>query len=1027
MIKKLTLLFMALVATGLTAKAQLCGFDQKHQQMLASDPGYAQRTANFNAAWSTGQYQMPNGLIVNTSQGPVYEIPVVIHVIHTGGAIGSIYNPTDAQLTGMITYLNASYASTYAAYPDSLSGGTHFPVRFALAQRGPNCAATTGINRVNGSAVANYTSGGIRSSSSIGADEATVKALSKWDHHDYYNIWVVNKIDGMDGTSGTFTAGYAYFPGAGADVDGTIMLATTATAGEITLPHEIGHAFSLYHVFQGDGGGSVCPTNGNCLTDGDLICDTEPEKRSVFNCPVDPNPCTGLSFNFTQHNFMDYSNCQDRFTKNQRTRWLASMLADRASLISSLGATAPNTQVVTATTCIPPSITNAGNTLNVGPREVKLNDMTATSEGGYTADGNIYYLDKACIQRANLLAGQSYTLSVRTGGAPEKVRIWIDYNNDGTFSAGELVYSHNGTVANELHSTSYLVPTTGVVNCVPLRMRVVSDLTSAADPTACGSLTNGQAEDYSVFITGPSNTATVSIALTSGTNPSCTNSSLTFTATPAGSASVTYKWYLNGAAIAGATASTYTSTTLANGNIITARVFYTGPCGADSSLSNAITVLRASTLTPSVTATITAGSNPGCVGQSITFTATPTNGGTAPVYTWQTYNGVTYTTVAGNTTNTYTTSTLPCGNGVRVILTSNLSCASPTTATSTTTTYNCSPVTSTAVIAQTGGTNPTCAGKPVTFTSTVTNPGPTPTYSWLINGLATGQSGTTFTTTTLHTGDTVQLLFITSNPCVADPVILSNKIVITVIPIDTPKISITITAGSNPGCADSLLEFTAIATSNGGNNSYAWFVNNTRVGTGPVYGSPAFADGDRVFVRVLAGPGCHVRDTTFSDTITVLRYATPPTPVISFIGNLLVSSMPGVSWYGPNNNTLAATGSSYHPSAPGNYYARAFNNGCPSLPSNVLQVSLLKIGTLNMDGLQIYPNPTNGLLNFNWTAPADVRITLYTPTGQAVLHDEVKHASHKTIDLSAFASGIYFVTLQDNQGKTGTVRITLTK
>ena len=44
--------------------------------------------------------------------GPPYTIPVVVHVINTGGAIGTIYNPTDAQILGAIAYLNAVYNGT---------------------------------------------------------------------------------------------------------------------------------------------------------------------------------------------------------------------------------------------------------------------------------------------------------------------------------------------------------------------------------------------------------------------------------------------------------------------------------------------------------------------------------------------------------------------------------------------------------------------------------------------------------------------------------------------------------------------------------------------------------------------------------------------------------------------------------------------------------------------------------------------------------------------------------------------------
>ncbi len=85
-------------------------------------------------------------------------------------------------------------------------------------------------------------------------------------------------------------------------------------------------------------------------------------------------------------------------------------------------------------------------------------------------------------------------------------------------------------------------------------------------------------------------------------------------------------------------------------------------------------------LTPSVTTSITTGTNPTCSGTSITFTATPTNGGT-PTYQW-TKNG---SNISGATSVTYTGvagTAFVNGDLIRVVMTSTATCASPTTATS---------------------------------------------------------------------------------------------------------------------------------------------------------------------------------------------------------------------------------------------------------------------------------------------------------------------------------------------------------
>jgi hypothetical protein len=74
----------------------------------------------------------------------------------------------------------------------------------------------TGINRIDASSVAGYSSNGVSTNTAVnpGVNELSIKNLSRWNSSQYYNIWIVNRINDKDGTSETFTAGYAYFPGA---------------------------------------------------------------------------------------------------------------------------------------------------------------------------------------------------------------------------------------------------------------------------------------------------------------------------------------------------------------------------------------------------------------------------------------------------------------------------------------------------------------------------------------------------------------------------------------------------------------------------------------------------------------------------------------------------------------------------------------------------------------------------------------------------------------------------------------------
>ena len=79
-----------------------------------------------------------------------------------------------------------------------------------------------------------------------------------------------------------------------------------------------------------------------------------------------------------------------------------------------------------------------------------------------------------------------------------------------------------------------------------------------------------------------------------------------------------------------------------------------------------------------VSVSVAASANPVCAGTSVTFTATPTNGGTTPFYQWQ-VNGV----AAGTNSPTYSYTPLT-GDAVKCIMTSNATCTTGNPATSNT-------------------------------------------------------------------------------------------------------------------------------------------------------------------------------------------------------------------------------------------------------------------------------------------------------------------------------------------------------
>src|SRR5690606_20965247 len=114
--------------------------------------------------------------------------------------------------------------------------------------------------------------------------------------------------------------------------------------------------------------------------------------------------------------------------------------------------------------------------------------------------------------------------------------------------------------------------------------------------------------------------------------------------------------------------------------------------------------------------------------------------------------------------------------------------------------------------------------------------GKNPAYQWLLNGQPVTNAKTPiYLTDSLKSNDVIQCVLIASDPCVTNPQDTSNSIVMIVTPALIPKASINITAGKNPGCLDSLIEFTAVATDIGASPEFAWLINGFPAATGSVF------------------------------------------------------------------------------------------------------------------------------------------------------------------------------------------------
>jgi beta-glucanase (GH16 family) len=165
--------------------------------------------------------------------------------------------------------------------------------------------------------------------------------------------------------------------------------------------------------------------------------------------------------------------------------------------------------------------------------------------------------------------------------------------------------------------------------------------------------------------------AQVQIVLSSGNNPGCEWSELIFTASASNLQSTpVYQWRVNGVATSTNT-NTFTTSDLTNGQIVTCALIGGAGCSTSGPVvSNAITVQRQAPVAPAVSISASANA-PWCAGQQVTFVASPTNGGTSPVYQWK-VNGINVGTNAG----TFNTATLQQGDVVACTMVSNAACQS---------------------------------------------------------------------------------------------------------------------------------------------------------------------------------------------------------------------------------------------------------------------------------------------------------------------------------------------------------------
>lgn len=272
-----------------------------------------------------------------------YTIPVVVHVIHNGQAVGAGMNISDAQINSQISVLNKDFqrlnADANQTPADFLSKAGSMSIEFVLARQDEYGNAFNGIRRVNGgqSVWELY-------------DDTELKSKSYMPSDRFLNIWVTNigsnflgyaffPVSGLAGLNDSpedpFTDGIVIdYTAFGSIDDGPFTLDPDFNKGR-TLTHEMGHFLGLRHIW-GD---------ANSCSATDYVTDTPPQNGSTSGCPS--HPATECSGSKMFQNFLDYTNdqCMNLFTVGQVNR-MSTVLENsvrRESLLTSPAAQFPGT------------------------------------------------------------------------------------------------------------------------------------------------------------------------------------------------------------------------------------------------------------------------------------------------------------------------------------------------------------------------------------------------------------------------------------------------------------------------------------------------------------------------------------------------------------------------------------------------------------------------------------------------------------------------------------------------------------
>ncbi|MFC0512710.1 gliding motility-associated C-terminal domain-containing protein [Mucilaginibacter angelicae] len=266
-----------------------------------------------------------------------------------------------------------------------------------------------------------------------------------------------------------------------------------------------------------------------------------------------------------------------------------------------------------------------------------------------------------------------------------------------------------------------------------------------------------------------------------------------------------------------------------------------------------------------------------CPGQSVTFVATPVNGGINAIYKWF-VNGVNQ---GGNSSPTFTITTINSTSVVACTLTNIDDCTTNADANSNQLQPQYKPLVTpeVSINQQILG----CPGEQVILIAMPVHGGDNAIYEWYVNGSPQqGQSGVNFISSALSSTDIVTVKITNVSDCTNTPSVISSGVFPQYIQQVKPEITIKATTATTV-CAGTTVSFEALPNHQGSNPTYLWLINGVNTGAPsiqPYTSVTTFVSGDYKVSCIITNTdvaSCGINPQKISNeiTITVLSSGSP--------------------------------------------------------------------------------------------------------------------------------------------------------